>query len=121
MDCCKAEGTHKKLYTAPTNNEVPPWVFTKAECITADRRMKSIIGPPGTRRISYVMKAGRADNTHDTLEWVFVFARWCWSGLGTRVYVDNALAIFDILNILTASTMKIETVSVLLNVMICLD
>ena len=102
---------HKKLWTPPTNTEVPPWVFTKAECVKADRRMKNIIGPPGVLRIQNVMKAGKADNTHDTLEWAFTYSRWCWAGLGTRIYVDNILEIFNILNILTASTMKIETVT----------
>lgn len=76
----------------------------------ADNRMKSIIGPPGVTRIKNLMKGGRADNTHDTLEWAFVYARWCWTGLGNRVYVENILNIFDLLNVLTASTMKIETV-----------
>ena len=56
------------------------------------------------------MEAGKGDNTHDTLEWAFTYARWCWRGLGTRIYMDNILDIFDLLNILTASTMKIETV-----------
>ena len=110
IDSCEAESIHKRLWTAPTSGEVPPWVFDKADCIKADRRMKSIIGPPGIRRIAHVMKAGKGENTHDTLEWAFTFARWCWSGLGNRVYVENALDIFDVLNILTASTMKIETV-----------
>jgi hypothetical protein len=72
--------------------------------------MKAIIGPAGVMRICDVMKAGKGDNTHDTLHWAFVYARWCWAGIGTRLYVDNILDIFDTLNILTASTMKIETV-----------
>ena len=107
---CEDYNFHKKLYTAPTNAFVPPWVLTKAECIEADRRMHFIIGPPRTTRIKHVMKAGKGDNTHDTLEWAFTYARWCWRGLGTRIYMDNNLDIFDLLNILTASTMKIETV-----------
>ena len=107
---CQTEGIHKRLYLPPTSLEVPPWVFDKAECIRADKRMKCLIGPPGTTRIRQVMKAGRAENTHDTLEWAFTFARWCWAGLGSSVYVENALEIFDVLNILTASTMKIEKV-----------
>ena len=84
----------------------------------ADNRMKSIIGPPGVTRIKNLMKGGRADNTHDTLEWAFVYARWCWTGLGNRVYVENILNIFDLLNVLTASTMKIETVNNVLYVSI---
>jgi hypothetical protein len=72
--------------------------------------MSFIIGPTGVRRIRKVMKRGHADNTHDTLEWAFVFARWCWRGKGTRVYVDNILDLFDVLSIMTASTFKIETV-----------
>ena len=120
IESCESEGIHKRLWTPPTSSEVPPWVFDKAECIRADRRMKCIIGPPGTRRIGQVMKAGSAENTHDTLEWAFTFARWCWSGLGNRVYVDNVLDIFDVLNILTASTLKIETVGSLI-VVKCLE
>jgi hypothetical protein len=107
---CMDNNFHKKLWTSPTDTEVPPWVFTKAECVQADNRMKDIIGPPGASRIRNVMKAGKGDNTHDTLEWAFTYARWCWAGLGSRIYVDNILEIFDILNILTASTMKIDTV-----------
>ena len=68
------------------------------------------LGPAGTMRIRDVMKAGKADNTHDTLEWAFVFARWCWMDLGDRLYVENILDVFNLLNILTASTMKIQTV-----------
>ena len=70
---------HKKLWTPPTNTDVPPWVFTKAECVKADRRMKNIIGPPGVLRIQNAMKACKADNTHDTLEWAFAYSRWCWA------------------------------------------
>jgi hypothetical protein len=110
IDGCRDEGFHKKLWTEPTEGLVPPWVLTKAECIKADARMKTIIGPPGVMRIRDVMKAGRGDITHDTLEWAFVYARWCWAGLGTRVYIENVLEIFDVLNMLTASTMRIETV-----------
>ena len=110
INSCKADGIHKRMWTPPTMDEVPPWVFSKEECKIADKRMGSIIGPPGTMRIRNVMKAGKGDNTHDTLEYAFVFARWCWTGLGCRVYVDNILDIFDVLNILTSSTMKIETV-----------
>jgi hypothetical protein len=100
------------MYTPPTDTVVPPWVFTKTECIEADRRMKAIIGPAGTTRIGPVMKTGKAVNTHDTLEWAFVYARWCWRGLGTSVYVENMLAIFDVLCIMTASTLDITTVRV---------
>jgi hypothetical protein len=110
---CEDEQFHKKLWTPPTDAHVPPWVFTKTECIKADQRMNSIIGPAGVMRIRNVMKAGKGDNTHDTLEWAFVYARWCWAGLGDRLYVENILEIFDVLNILTASTMKIETVRVI--------
>jgi hypothetical protein len=99
------------MWTPPHAQYVPAWVFSKEECIKADKRLKCIIGPPGTMRIRDVMKSGKGGNTHDTLEWAFVFARWCWAGLGTRIYVDNMLEIFDLLCILTASTLKIETVS----------
>jgi hypothetical protein len=122
------------MWTPPHDAVVPPWVFSKEECIRGDRRMKSIIGnvvylceypffcltacirsydvlgPAGTMRIQKVMKKGKGENTHDTLEWAFVYARWCWVGLGDRMYVENILEIFNLLNILTASTMKIETV-----------
>lgn len=108
---CKTDGIHKDMWTPPTENDIPPWVFAKGECTLADQRMKCIIGPAGTTRIGPVMKTGKAGNTHDTLEWAFVYARWCWRGLGTRPYVDNMLEIFDVLCILTASTLKIETVS----------
>jgi hypothetical protein len=107
---CKEDGFHKKLWTPPYDQYVPDWVFSKLECIKANKRMKSIIGPPGVMRISDVMKAGKGENTHDTLEWAFVFARWCWAGLGVRVYIENILEIFDVLCMLTASTIKIETV-----------
>lgn len=115
---CEEKDYHKKLYTPPFDGFLPPWVFTKANCIEADNRMHSIIGPPGSTRIRNVMKAGKGDNTHDTLEWAFTYARWCWQGLGTRVYVDNILEIFDVLNILTASTMNIETVRMLIILLI---
>jgi hypothetical protein len=108
---CQEINFHRKLYTPPTDAFVPPWVLSKAECIQADQRMHDIIGPPGTTRIKHVMKAGKGENTHDTLEWAFTYARWCWRGLGTRVYIDNILDIFDVLNILTASTLKIHTVN----------
>jgi hypothetical protein len=107
---CQSDRTHKKLWSGDTADDVPPWVFTKVECVEADKRMNSIIGPPGTNRIQRVMKAGHAANTHDTLEWAFTFARWCWHGFGTAVYVDNLLEIFDVLNILTSSSLKIATV-----------
>ena len=113
VNCCQDREFHKKMWTAPTETDVPPWVLTKEECIESDRRMKSIIGPPGTCRIADVMKKGKAENTHDTLEWAFVYARWCWVGKGTRVYIDNILEIFDVLCILTASTLNIETVQCL--------
>ena len=110
ISACEADGFHKKLWTEPTKNDVPPWVFTKAECIASDKRMKTIIGPPGTSRIKNVMKSGKGQNTHDTLEWAFVYARWCWAGKGERIYVENLLDIFEILCIMTASTMKRQTV-----------
>ena len=110
---CEEDEFHRKLWTPPTDDEVPDWVFTKQECILADKRMKCIIGPAGAMRIRNVMKAGKGENTHDTLEWAFTYARWCWFGLavGTpRVFFENILDIFDTLCIMTASTMKIETV-----------
>lgn len=110
IESCKKDGFHKQLWTPPSDRLVPPWVFTKQECKQADKRMTSIIGPPGTMRIRNVMKSGRGDNTHDTQEWAYVYARWCWHNIGGRVYVENVLGIFDVLNILTASTLKIETV-----------
>jgi len=118
---CQESGVHPKLWTAPHDTEVPPWVFSKIECVAADKRMKSIIGPAGTMRIKNVMKAGKADNTHDTLEWAFTYARWCWFELAEgegRNYMDNILDIFDTLCIITASTLKIETVRCM---HICLD
>jgi hypothetical protein len=113
INCCKVDGFHKKLWTPPYDEYVPDWVLEKDDCILANKRMKCIIGPPGTMRITDVMKAGKGDNTHDTLEWAFVYARWCLRGLGTRVYIDTILEIFDVLCILTASTLKISTVSTL--------
>ena len=110
IEACKEDGFHKKLYTAPTESFAPGWVFAKADCITSNKRMNTIIGPPGTMRIKDVMKAGKGDNTHDTLEWAFTYARWCWRGLGDRIYVENILEIFDVLCIMTASTLKIDTV-----------
>jgi len=44
VSACEEEGFHKKLWTPPTSGDVPPWVFSKAECIRADKRMKCIIG-----------------------------------------------------------------------------
>jgi hypothetical protein len=121
INSCKGDNFHKKLWTPPTDRYVPDWVFTKDECIRSNKRLKSIIGPPGAMRIRDVMKAGKGENTHDTLEWAFVYARWCWFGLGTRVYIDNILEIFDVLCMLTASTMKIEQVSSLhLSLTVCL-
>ena len=112
VNACQQEGIHPKLWTAPTDEDVPPWVFTKRECMDADKRMKCIIGPAGAMRIKNVMKAGKGENTHDTLEWAFTYARWCWCGLAEtgRVYIENILNIFDTLCIMTASTLKIETV-----------
>ena len=127
-DSCAEFGYHKKLHQTPLSfdssdgkvwkPDVPPWVFTKRECTEADQQMDCIIGPPGTRRITKVMKRGHADNTHDTLEWAFVFARWCWRGKGSSVYVNNILDLFDVLSIMTSSTMKIDTVCESINVLI---
>ena len=104
------------MWTAPTDEEIPPWVFDKGDCVLADKRMKSIIGPPGSMRIKCVMKAGKGENTHDTLEWAFTYARWCWFGLGqgrSRIYIDNILQIFDTLCIMTASHLKMDSVRLL--------
>jgi hypothetical protein len=111
---CEEELIHKNLYVADDDDciPIPPWVLLKAECKKADGRMNTIIGPPGVRRIQKVMKRGKGNkSTHDSLEWASVFARWCLHGLGTEVYVNNILDIFDVLSVLSASTLRPDAVS----------
>jgi hypothetical protein len=68
-----------------------PWIFTKKECIESDDYMRLVIGPYTYEDCPQgVMKAGKADNSHDTIFWATVYARrWCFRSKGGPVYVHR--------------------------------
>jgi hypothetical protein len=88
-----------------------PWIFTKKECIESDDLMRLVIGsytyedcPQG------VMKAGKANNSHDTIFWATVYARWCFRSKGGPVYTENLLEIFDIMAALNATRLNVRDI-----------
>lgn len=108
-EACLAAGIHEHL--TENGNDLPPWVFTKQECVAADRAMLKIIGScTFEERPLRVMRAGNASNSHDTIFWATVYARWCFRGKGNRVYIDNICDIFDIIASLGATRLNVKHV-----------
>lgn len=108
-EACFNEGIHQHMTL--NGNVNPPWIFTKKECIEADRAMLQIIGSCSfEERPLGVMKAGRAGNSHDTIYWATVYARWCFRGKGSVPHRDNILDIYDIMASLCATRLNAKQV-----------
>jgi hypothetical protein len=101
-------GIHEHL---AESNSPPPWIFTKKQCIAADDCMRYVIGScTYEERPQGVMKAGKADNSHDTIFWASTYAKWCFRSKGGPVYTENLLEIFDIMSALNATRMNVRDV-----------
>ena len=108
---CEMENIHHHLLE-DTN---PSWIFTKAECVSADAQMLKIIGRSiYEERPLNVMRAGKAKNSHDTILWAMTYARWCLRDKGCDVYTDNMCKVFDILSMLNSGRIKGSDVTSLL-------
>ena len=71
IEGCRLDGIHPNL-----GNRDPPWVFTKNDCIHADKCLKRIIGARNPdEKPADVMKRGHANNSHDTIYWAMTYAR----------------------------------------------
>ena len=101
------QGIHEHLQ----EDNRAPWIFTKKECIEADACMKRIIGACSyEERPMGVMKSGKAANSHDTIQWATVYARWCFRKKGSARYTNNVCDIFDILAQLNATRLNAQRV-----------
>jgi hypothetical protein len=108
IEACQEEGIHQHL---SENENPPPWIFTKAECVAADKLMHKVIGKcTFEERPLNVMRKGKGNKSHDTIQWAMTFARWCFRDKGNEIYTDNILGIFDILSMLNASRLNIDQI-----------
>ena len=108
-EACMNEGIHEHL--THNGNTNPPWVFSKAECVQADKSMHKIIGAcTFEERPLGVMKAGKASNSHDTIFWATTYARWCFRNKGCVTYTKNICEIFDIMGSLGATRLNAQQV-----------
>jgi len=85
----------------------PPWVLSKQECIAADECMHHILGASTFEERPFeALKAEHAANSHDTILWATVYARWCLRKKGTARYTNNVCDIFDIMATLNATRLN---------------
>ena len=69
---CRNEKIFKVLY----GDMKPDWVFEIEECIQMDNSMSNIMGQMKSQElVKNVMRAGKAEKSHDTIYWCIVYAR----------------------------------------------
>jgi hypothetical protein len=73
VSACKDEKIFKVLY----GDMKPDWVFEVEECIQMDKSMNNIMGQMKSQElVKNVMRAGKAEKSHDTIYWCIVYARY---------------------------------------------
>ena len=72
VSVCKDEKIFKVLY----GDLKPDWVLEVDECIQMDKSMNNIMGQMKSQElVKNVMRAGKAEKSHDTIYWCIVYAR----------------------------------------------
>lgn len=67
----------EKIFPVLNGSLKPDWVLEIDECLEIDRSMNNIIGQFRSEEIvKNVMRAGKAEKSHDTVYWCIVYARF---------------------------------------------
>lgn len=80
----------------------PPWVLPKKTCLEVDECMKRVLGQYVSDDIPRdIMRAGKCQKSHDTIQWSHCFAPWCLRDKG--LYLENILDITKAISLFNAS------------------
>lgn len=73
VEACKTE----KIFDVLNSDLKPDWVLEVEECLEMDRSMNNIMGQFRSEEVvKNVMRAGKAEKSHDTIYWCIVYARF---------------------------------------------
>jgi hypothetical protein len=108
-DCQRAHIFPNLILLNKTTNKRPPWVLKKSTCIDIDKQMANILGAYMNDDIpQHIMRAGKCEKSHDTIQWAHIFGNWCLRDRG--VYTDNILKIFEFMSVMNGSRIHAATV-----------
>jgi hypothetical protein len=104
---CKAEGIFLEVFDNNSEkNWIPPWCLTKKECLHNDKMMHQVIGCFNSDDIPLnVFRAGKAQKSHDTIQWAHIFSPWILRR--KNVYENNILNIFEAMAVLNSNQINL--------------
>lgn len=68
---------NEKIFQVLNEDVKPDWVLEVDECLDIDRSMNNVMGQfESEELVKNVMRAGKAEKSHDTIYWCIVYARF---------------------------------------------